>query len=217
MLFLVDGKLVLLQPSTNDDGDLKYDMRVIAQNVEHYLLARDSPDLSAATKKALELGSDASNEYFPPAEESASDLRDSLWLFDGHNVRSWTDIQSLLESAPAEYGRELPPSTCSPVDFYPLSILLNKGIAFGVESELSQARDLGFSLFRMLARVSIDLAFQGTSTFRVSFRLRLSADAKCRPRCSSQTFSDISSLNMTLLEPSIFLITTKISLTFLTL
>lgn len=192
-------------------------MRVIAQNVEHYLLARDSPDLLTAAKKTLEIGNDASSEYFPPAEENVGDLRDSLWLFDGHNVRSWTDIQSLLESAPAEYGRDLPPSTCSPVDFYPLSILLNKGIAFGVESELSQARDLGFSLFRMLARVSIDLAFRSTSTLKMCVLLRSCADTKCRPHCSFQTFSDILSLNMTRLVPSIFHIITKPSLTFLTL
>ncbi|OBR05148.1 Duf1339 domain protein [Colletotrichum higginsianum IMI 349063] len=36
VLFLVDAKLVLLQPSFNSEGNLKYDMKVIAQNVEFH-------------------------------------------------------------------------------------------------------------------------------------------------------------------------------------
>jgi hypothetical protein len=43
ILFLVDGKLVLLQPTTTEGGELKYEMRIIAQNVETYALMRDHP------------------------------------------------------------------------------------------------------------------------------------------------------------------------------
>ena len=43
VLFLVDGKLVLLRPSVNGEGQLKYDMRVVAQNVEYYASMRDQP------------------------------------------------------------------------------------------------------------------------------------------------------------------------------
>ncbi|KAG8533227.1 uncharacterized protein KY384_002010 [Bacidia gigantensis] len=41
VVFLVDAKLVLLQSSTNDAGEMKYDMRVIANNVEYFDLMRD--------------------------------------------------------------------------------------------------------------------------------------------------------------------------------
>ena len=152
VLFLVDGKLVLLQPSTNDDGELKYDMRVVAQNVEFYYLARDSSGCVPS------LHSDGTG---PEAEEHA--LRDSLWVFDGQNMRAWIDVQTLLEFAPAEYARELPVSTSTAVDFYPLSILMNKGILFGVESELSLGRDANFTLFRTVARVRLPHLKRNTS------------------------------------------------------
>ncbi|XDG10537.1 hypothetical protein ABKA04_010152 [Annulohypoxylon sp. FPYF3050] len=93
VLFLVDGKLVLLQPSVNNEGQLKYDMRVISHNVEFY----------------------------------------------------------------ARPTGELPPTVSMPIDFYPLSILLGKGIVLGVEPELVQRRDVSFSFFRFSIRTHLFL------------------------------------------------------------
>lgn len=152
ILFLVDGKLVLLQPTTTEGGELKYEMRIIAQNVETYALMRDHPAF------ALDLQEDAL-----PSSPSTGltidgvhghDLRDSLWFFDGHNVRVWIDMQDVLSSASIELGRELPTPIQIAVDFYPLASLINKAIVFGVESDLVQRRDTSFAYLRFGTRVS---------------------------------------------------------------
>ncbi|KAF2748123.1 RIC1-domain-containing protein [Sporormia fimetaria CBS 119925] len=155
ILFLVDAKLVLLQPTTTDGGELKYEMRIIAQNVETYALMRDHPAF------ALEAHEDSL-----PSSPSvglgvttmhAHDLRDSLWYFDGHDVRCWIDMQDVLTAAPVEFGRELPTPIKMPVDFYPMATLINKGIVFGVESELVQRRDTNFAFMRFGTRTHLFL------------------------------------------------------------
>lgn len=152
LLLLVDGKLVLLQPTTSDAGELKYDMRVIAHNVEFYFLARDAPSVSRRTLTDGNTETGEAEEH--PSDDHDDSLQDSLWLFDGRDIRTWIDVQSLLESAPAEYGREIPSSIATPVDFYPLSVLVHRGIAFGVEAESIRGRENSFTLFRTIARVS---------------------------------------------------------------
>jgi hypothetical protein len=155
VLFLVDGKLVLLQPSTNEHGELKYDMRVIAQNVEYYILLRDQPGSLPALKQdmitsSLPTGLSMDN----PLGHS---LSDSLWYFDGTNFHVWSDIQDVLASAPAELGRDLPPTVRVPVDFYPISALVSKGIISGLDADLVQRRDVNFSYFRQSARTQLFL------------------------------------------------------------
>lgn len=147
VIFLVDGKLVLLSPSLSDQGQLKYDMRVVAQNVEYHASMRDQPLLNA-TRRA----EDGSQRRWQPA------LRDSLWVFDGAEVKAWTSVRELLEAASGDGARELPAPLLVPVDFYPLSLLSDKGIIHGVESDLVQRRDITFSYFRFAIRVSPRLA-----------------------------------------------------------
>ncbi|PBP26906.1 hypothetical protein BUE80_DR002197 [Diplocarpon rosae] len=151
VLFLVDGKLVLLQPSINEAGQLKYDMRVIAQNVEYYTLMRDLP-LSSPTRfqgtANVSLGSNLDRD-------EGNGLRDSLWIFDGKDMRLWPDVQDVLRSAPAELVRELSPMVSIPIDFYPLSVLLGKGILLGVEPELFQRRNVNFAFFRFTIRTQL--------------------------------------------------------------
>lgn len=147
VLFLVDGKLVLLQPSLNEEKKLKYDMRVIAQNVEYYALMRDMPFSGPPG-----LPVDASNGENADQDEG-NGLRDSLWLFEGSDMKLWTDVHDVLRSAPSELGRELPPMVSIPIDFYPLSVLLSKGILLGLEPELIQRRDVNFAFFKFTIRV----------------------------------------------------------------
>jgi hypothetical protein len=153
VLFLVDGKLVLLQPSLNDEHKLKYDMRVIAQNVEYYVLMRDQP--ASLPSQSL------TNVSSHPLEGNEVDhgLRDSLWMFDGTDMRVWTDVQDVLRSAPADLGCELPSTVAIPVDFYPMSSLLGKGILLGVEPELVQRRDVNFAFFRFAIRVGTNWTY----------------------------------------------------------
>jgi hypothetical protein len=139
--------LVSLQPSTKESGELKYDMRILAQNVEYYVLMRDQQNF------------DTTNQTPPVSDDTSalrlhqSDLRDSLWYFDGVDIKVWTDAQELLAAAPPELGRELPVPVSIPVDFYPLSVLLNKGILFGIEPDMTQRRDVGFAILRFVTRV----------------------------------------------------------------
>ncbi len=147
VVFLVDGKLVLLQPSTNEHGELKYDMRVIAQNVEYYVLARDCPALLTDTKLvSLRLDNHLGHS-----------LRDSLWYFDGPELNVWPDVQDVLASAPADLGRDLPPTVRIPTDFYPISAMIIKGILNGLDTELVQRRDVNFSFSRTNPRTSLFL------------------------------------------------------------
>lgn len=67
-------------------------------------------------------------------------------------MQAWIDVKDILESG--ESGRDLPPPITVPVDFYPLSTLVNRGIILGIESDLVQRRDIGFSHFRFSTRVS---------------------------------------------------------------
>lgn len=147
VLFLVDGKLVLLQPSLNEEQKLKYDMRVIAQNVEYYLLVRDHiANMSAQTDSTISEVSGLGNE---------TGLQDSLWMFDGSHLRVWTYIQDVLKTTSSDIAREVSPTVYITADFYPLSILLEKGIMLGIESDIVQRRDVNFSAFRFSIRVCV--------------------------------------------------------------
>ncbi|KAK3716367.1 WD40 repeat protein [Vermiconidia calcicola] len=151
VLFLVDGKLVLLQPSTNEHGELKYDMRVIAQNVEYYILLREQPNTLPASK------SEEAASQLPLDNHLGHSLRDSLWYFDGTSFHVWSDIQDVLACAPADLGRDLPPTVHIPIDFYPISAMVCKGIINGLDPDLVQRRDVNFSFFRQTTRTELFL------------------------------------------------------------
>jgi hypothetical protein len=85
MIFLVDGKLVLLQPSTTDEGELKYDMRVLLQNVEYYALIRDQPAQQTFSPKPEHHETPLSETF--PMSGLEENLSDSLWAFDGNDVK----------------------------------------------------------------------------------------------------------------------------------
>jgi hypothetical protein len=143
VLFLVDGKLVLLQPSMNQGGQLKYDMRVISHSVEFYTSMRDQSSIYML---------DEDSPHFP-WDADHSNLRNSLWIFEGHALKLWPDVHDVLHAASNDSDKELPPTVSIPLDFYPLSILLGKGIVLGVEPDLVQRRDISYSFFRFSIRV----------------------------------------------------------------
>ena len=155
VVFLVDGKLVLLQPSTNEQGEMKYDMRVVAQNVEWYMLLRDQPAL-VSSLSSTNPNPDTSNG-FGLNRHLGHSLRDSLWYFGANGFNVWSDVQDVLACAPAELGRDLPPAVAIPVDFYPLSVVVTKGIICGIDAELVQRRDVNFGYFRQVHRTQLFL------------------------------------------------------------
>lgn len=144
VLFLVDGKLVLLRPSVSE-GNLKYDMRVIAHNVEYYISMRDQP-VRSFESAPQRLGQTVNGI-------GSGNLENSLWMFDGSELKAWPDMELVFRAISGEMSRELPQLVSIPVDFYPLSVLLQKAIVLGVESDLIQRRDISFSFFRFSIRV----------------------------------------------------------------
>ena len=152
MLLLVDGNLVLLQPTVSDAGDLKYDMRVISHDVEYYILMRDqlSFNFSPQIDETLPASPSADMALEPP--HSSLSLRDSLWMFRGQNLLAWNDVHDVLRE------ETVPAPLSIPLDFYPLSVLLNKGIVLGVESEMMQRRDMTFTVLKFAIRVSYFLS-----------------------------------------------------------
>lgn len=133
------------------DGGLKYDMRVIANNVEYFDLMRDqlllpcTPENSHPESPSLE----SPEEGF----RTERGLKDSLWFFDGNNVQCWIDVEDLIQSASTENDRDLPNPVSILTDFYPSSIILDKGILLGIEADLVQRRDVQFAFFHYAIRV----------------------------------------------------------------
>ncbi|KAJ5086432.1 hypothetical protein NUU61_007739 [Penicillium alfredii] len=153
VLLLVDGNLVLLQPTVSDMGALKYDMRVISHDVEYYILMRDQLSFNFGPQI------DESRPVSPSAEtalggsHSSLSLRDSLWMFRGQDLLAWNDVQDVLQ-------QEMVPAPLNiPLDFYPLSVLLNKGIVLGVESEMMQRRDVNFTAMKFAIRTHLFLPY----------------------------------------------------------
>ena len=158
VLFLVDDKLVLLQPARTTEGALKYDMRVIAHHVEYYILMRDQIYFNFST---------AGDESGPPTPSVGMSLnssrthhllRDSLWTFGGDDLRVWGDVHEVLRSLSDEPSARKDMLSI-PVDFYPLSILLTKGIILGIEAELVQRRDVNFALLRSVIRTHLFIPY----------------------------------------------------------
>lgn len=147
VLLLVDGNLVLLQPSVSDTGDLKYDMRVISHDVEYYILMRDQLSFNFAPPVDESLPASPSAEMVLGMYRQNQSLRDSLWTFSGKDLVAWNDVQEVLQR------EEVPKPIQIPLDFYPLSVLLNKGIVLGVESEMIQRRDVTFAVLKFAIRV----------------------------------------------------------------
>ncbi|KAF2094668.1 RIC1-domain-containing protein [Rhizodiscina lignyota] len=155
VLFLVDGKLVLLNPTTSEQGELKYEMRILANNVEHYALMRDQPSEYRGDSQ-IDVTSLMQNGYLMNGH-NGQDLKDSIWYFDGTAMKVWPDVQDVLASASLDFGRELPPCVDIPIDFYPLSAVFAKGILFGIESEILQRRNVNFSTLRFVTRTHLFL------------------------------------------------------------
>ncbi|ETN46227.1 uncharacterized protein HMPREF1541_00411 [Cyphellophora europaea CBS 101466] len=159
VLFLVDDKLVLLQPSRTPEDDLKYDLRVVAQHVEYYILMRDQLYFNfSGTEESAPATPSPGAMLSSTQRHTPFSLRDSLWIFSGPSLRLWPDIRDVLHHA-AEGTLEEAPLLTVPVDFYPLSILLTKGVVLGIEAELMQRRDVDYSQYRTNIRTQLFLPY----------------------------------------------------------
>ena len=155
VIFLVDAKLVLLQSSSDDDRGLKYDMRVIANNVEYFDLMRDQMSIAGSPETSQPPSPSPADALNTPHVDRG--LRDSLWYFDGKNVQCWMDVEDLIESASTSNERDLPPTVTIETDFYPTSIVLNRMILLGIDADLVQRRDVQFAYFSFSIRTQLFL------------------------------------------------------------
>ncbi|OXH27574.1 hypothetical protein J008_04717 [Cryptococcus neoformans] len=128
IIFLVDGKLVLLRPrrvSINSwakfptltllkarTDEVRYDMQILADRIEAYWTHL----------------------------QGVGTLENSLWGFDGLNTRIWLDaltIEATRVDLMSDAYENVEESVKLRLDFYPLSILMDKGIIIGVDYETS--------------------------------------------------------------------------------
>ncbi|KAG9048798.1 hypothetical protein FS837_012000 [Tulasnella sp. UAMH 9824] len=126
ILLLVGGKLVLLRPRKAGAHELKYDMQILADRIEFCWI-----HLSG-------IGT----------------LENSLWGYDGKGIRVWLDALT-IEGGAVSQTREIYDSVKEnvfiPLDFYPLSVLMDKGIIIGVEHEALTRGSLPFAMFKIFS------------------------------------------------------------------
>ncbi|KAG9018003.1 hypothetical protein FRB90_012671 [Tulasnella sp. 427] len=81
-------------------------------------------------------------------------LENSLWGYDGKGIRVWLDALT-IEGGAVNQTREIydsvKESVFIPLDFYPLSVLMDKGIIIGVEHEALTRSSLPFAMFKIFS------------------------------------------------------------------
>ena len=148
VLFLVDAKLVLLQPSQDENGISKYDMRIIANSVEYFTFTCDQHFSGSRTTPQIPSPSTEVNDGL-----TETSLQESLWYFNGENVQCWPDVQDLIRGTSNDSTEDLPLPISVLVDFYPTSIDIKKGLIIGLDQDLVQRRDAAFAFCRLSVKV----------------------------------------------------------------
>ncbi|WVQ79751.1 hypothetical protein IAT38_001851 [Cryptococcus sp. DSM 104549] len=123
IIFLVDGKLVLLRPRRARTDEVRYDMQILADRIEAYWTHL----------------------------HGVGTLENSLWGYDGLNMRIWLDaltIEATRVDLMSDAYENVEESVKLRLDFYPLSILMDKGIIIGVDYETS-TRTLPFPIYKI--------------------------------------------------------------------
>ncbi|KAI0823049.1 RIC1-domain-containing protein [Trametes gibbosa] len=127
VLMIVGGKLVLLRPRKSEEGEVKYDMQILADRIEFCWIHL----------------------------RGIGTLENSLWGYDGQGIRVWLNALAIESTASTWDGEEggvsldrVKESVNIPLDFYPLSVLMDKGIIIGVEVEAATRANLSFTMFR---------------------------------------------------------------------
>ncbi|KAF4605560.1 hypothetical protein EYR40_004346 [Pleurotus pulmonarius] len=123
VLMMVGGQLVLLRPRKTADHEVKYDMQIFADRIE----------------------------FCWTHLRGIGALENSLWGYDGQGMRVWLNalaIESRVTDSPSTAPASVKESVNIPLDFYPLSVLMDKGILIGAEIEVATRSNLPFAMFR---------------------------------------------------------------------
>ncbi|TFK76753.1 RIC1-domain-containing protein [Pluteus cervinus] len=123
VLMVVGGQLILLRPRKSGNHEVKYDMQIFADRIEFCWIHL----------------------------RGIAALENSLWAYDGQGMRVW--LNALAIEAPQTKDQEdvqqdVKESVNIPLDFYPLSVLMDKGIIIGAEHEAATRSNLPFVMFR---------------------------------------------------------------------
>ncbi|CAA7259964.1 unnamed protein product [Cyclocybe aegerita] len=124
VLMVVGGQLTLLRPRKHSaNEEVKYDIQVLADRIEFCWIHL----------------------------RGVGALENSLWAYDAQGMRVWLNalsIDSHQRDASASTMEDVKESVKIPLDFYPLSVLMDKGIIIGVEHESAIRANLPVVLFR---------------------------------------------------------------------
>ncbi|CAL1696319.1 unnamed protein product [Somion occarium] len=122
VLMIVGGKLVLLRPRKTRSAEVKYDMQILADRIEFCWIHL----------------------------RGIGTLENSLWGYDGQSIRVWLNALSIESSPQPDVGefKDVEENVKIALDFYPLSVLMDKGIIIGVEHEAATRMSLPFVMFR---------------------------------------------------------------------
>ncbi|KAF9519786.1 hypothetical protein BS47DRAFT_1287937 [Hydnum rufescens UP504] len=132
ILLLLGGRLVLLRPRKVGSHEVKYDMQILAERIEFCW---------------IHLG-------------GIGALENSLWGYDGTGVRIWLDaltIEAASVNQELDAYHSVQESVNIPLNFYPMSVLMDKGIIIGVEQETAARASLPFAMFRTLTSTHLFL------------------------------------------------------------
>ncbi|KAG1826256.1 RIC1-domain-containing protein [Suillus subaureus] len=120
VLMVVGGQLVLLRPRKSGTQEVNYDMQIFAERIEFCWIHL----------------------------RGIGALENSLWGYDGQNMRVWLNALAIESSGSADEPSSVKESVSIPLDFYPLSVLMDKGIIIGAEHEAATRMNLSFVMFR---------------------------------------------------------------------
>ncbi|KAF8446212.1 RIC1-domain-containing protein [Boletus edulis BED1] len=121
VLMMVGGQLVLLRPRKSGNQEVKYDMQIFADRIEFCWIHL----------------------------RGIGALENSLWGYDGRGIRVWLNALAIESpSSLSEAPQSVKESVNIPLDFYPLSVLMDKGIIIGAEYESVTRMNLPFVMFR---------------------------------------------------------------------
>ncbi|KAG5518270.1 hypothetical protein PMAC_003066 [Pneumocystis sp. 'macacae'] len=129
IIILLDDKLMFLKPNKNSDLSMKYHVYLFSEKVEHFLFVNHS------------------SQYIKP----------SIWAFCGTEIKIWMDFSNtIIEDINTLGNQEILPNlnnddnliTIS-LDFYPIFLLLNKGIILGIKNGITWQKNLDYFDFKI--------------------------------------------------------------------
>lgn len=104
IIFLIDGKVVLLRPGKSEADEVKYDLQILADHIEFYWAGRQS-------------------------DQNKNTLANSLWGWDGKKIWVWLDALRIEDSRLAVDQQEsdgyaaVEGNLTIPLSFHPLGEL----------------------------------------------------------------------------------------------